>query len=276
MNRNCIQMLGIVTVSFGSILSVVALIIIMSGMISGCGDLLPKKNLDVDLGGDVKLAIVYIKGGSFQMGSLPSEKNHHPRESPVHMVELDGFWMGKYEVTQAQYHAVMGENPSEFKGDNRPVEHVSWNDAMEFCRELSQRTGKTFTLPTEAQWEYACRSGTTTRYYFGDADSNLRDYAWYRENSDIETHPVGQKIPNAWGLYDMHGNVSEWCLDWYGDYTSGTKRNPIGPFTGDERIRRGGSLYEEADFVRSASRYRYDPSSASYTVGFRVVRTVSS
>jgi formylglycine-generating enzyme required for sulfatase activity len=247
----------------------------------------------LDIGKGVKLEMIFLKNGTFQMGSPESEKDRNENEGPVHTVELDGFWMGKYPVTQAQYQAIMGTNPSHFKGDNRPIENVSWNDSMEFCRKLSQRTRKTFTLPTEAQWEYACRAGTTTRYYFGDDEGRLGEYAWYWRNSGDKplsgdwdwntiqekngrTHPVGQKKPNAWGLYDMHGNVYEWCLDWYGSYTSGTKRNPVGPGSGSFRVLRGGCWHSNAGLCRSAFRGGFTPSRTYSILGFRLVSTDSS
>ncbi len=209
--------------------------------------------------------------------------------------------IGKYPVTQAQYKAVMQNNPSLFQSDpstddstalsDRPVEMISWNDAMEFCRRLSQQTGHTFTLPTEAQWEYAARAGSATVFSFGNDPLILREHAWYGRNSgdkqwngdwdmtnniqnNNRTHPVGMKTPNTWGLHDMHGNVWEWCLDWYdADTYSETDRvNPTGPETGDLRVFRGGSFLSMAYFCRSAYRGRYQPDSFSNSIGFRVVK----
>lgn len=253
-----------------------------------------KKEVTVDLGGGVQLVMIYIEGGSFQMGQSDSEKewlikkvglaSNNPvfsRESPQRTVTLDGFWIGKYEVTQAQYRAIMGTNPSYFffKGANRPVEQVSWYDAMVFCRKLSERTRRIFTLPTEAQWEYACRAGTTGPFAFGNclstSDVNYNgeiplsgcSKGVYRQS----TWDVGSGRANAWGLYDMHGNVWEWCLDWYGPYTSSTKRNPVGPDFGRNRVYRGGSWSNYDLYCRSAFRFRLPPSFMLDDLGFRLV-----
>jgi formylglycine-generating enzyme required for sulfatase activity len=207
-----------------------------------------------------------IPAGTFTMG----EKN---KARDVTLTKP--FKMGVHEVTQAQYEQVMKNNPSSFKGAENPVEQVSWEDAVEFCRKLSELSaekaaGNVYRLPTEAQWEYACRAGTTTQFSFGDDESDLGDYAWYRENSASKAHPVGGKQPNAWGLYDMHGNVWEWCQDWYDDYPSGAVTDPTGPASGSYRVYRGGSWRRTAGSCRSASRGRHFPSSRYYDRGFRV------
>jgi formylglycine-generating enzyme required for sulfatase activity len=230
----------------------------------------------VDLGGGVKLELEWVPAGSFQMGSPSSESGRSGDEGPVHTVELDGFWMGKYEVTQEQYEAVMVKNPSSFKGAKNPVEQVSWNDAADFCRKLADKVGRasspasasrTFRLPTEADWEYACRAGSTTRFCFGDSYDGLGEYAWYTVNSGNMTHPVGEKKPNAWGLYDMHGNVREWCGDWYADkYGVGAAKNPQGYL-----VLRGGSWYTHPLYCRSAYRIRATPTGTILDVGFRGV-----
>jgi formylglycine-generating enzyme required for sulfatase activity len=169
-------------------------------------------NFIEDLNG-VKLEMIYIPGGEFTMGS------NFLDESPPHPVKISPFFIGKYQITQAQWKAVMGKNPSHFNGDDLPVENALWNDVAQFCEAASKRSGKTYRLPTEAEWEYACRAGSTTKYCFGDDEVSLGDYAWYRENSGDTTHPVGQRKPNAWGLYDMHGNVWECCEDvWHRGY----------------------------------------------------------
>ncbi|MBN2702767.1 MAG: formylglycine-generating enzyme family protein [Pontiellaceae bacterium] len=234
----------------------------------------------MDLGDGVMMEFMSIPAGSFMMGS----ENGDDDEKPVHRVTIsEPFWMAKTEVTQAQWKQIMGSNPSEFKGDDLPVDSVSWNDAMNFCTKLTEierqagrlPEGVAYTLPTEAQWEYACRAGTTGDYATssgsGQADS-LDSMAWYRENSDGKTHPVGTKQANAWGLHDMHGNVWEWCSDWYGDYASGSAVDPQGPSSGSYRVNRGGSSYYFADRCRTAARSNLNPDGAYNNLGFRVVR----
>ena len=185
--------------------------------------------------------------------------------------------MGKYEVTQAQCRGVarlpkvrtdLNADPSHFKGDDLPVEHVSWDEAVEFCARLLQATGKTYRLPTEAEWESACRANTR-----GDYAGNLDEMGWHAENSDQKTHPVGRKRPNGFGLYDMHGNVWEWCRDWYSKnyYLQSPSKDPRGPSTGSDRVRRGGSWYDYGYDHRSAKRYWHSPGSRLFLIGFRVV-----
>jgi formylglycine-generating enzyme required for sulfatase activity len=186
-----------------------------------------------------------------------------PHEGPAHRVRFSKpFYMGRYEVTQAQWQAVMGNNPSYFKGsDDLPVEQVSWSDCRAFCRRLSEKTGRNVRLPTEAKWEYACRAGGTGKYCFGDSEGELIAYGWFRKNSGHGTHPVGGKKPNAWGLHDMHGNVSEWCRDWYGEkyYQGSPDTDPKGPSTGQSRVLRGGSWANLAFDCRSANREARQP-----------------
>ena len=219
-----------------------------------------------DLGSGVKLELVRVPGGSFQMGS----NNGSDDEKPVHQVTVSPFAIGKYEVTQAQWQAVMGHNPSNFKGDDLPVENVSWDDAQEFCRTLSQRTAQSYRLPTETEWEYACRAGPT-----GDYAGNLDAMAWYDKNSENKTHAVGQKQPNAWGLYDMHGNVWEWCADWYEGsyYGQSAAADPPGPTSGSLRVGRGGGWVNTAAGCRSAFRYASSPGNRGGNLGFRLVRS---
>jgi len=183
--------------------------------------------------------------------------------------------MGVTEVTQAQYEAVMGTNPSNHKGATNPVESLSWDDAAEFCRGLSGKTRKTFRLPTEAEWEYACRAGSKTRFSFGDSESALGDYAWHKGNCGGKTQPVAQKKPNAWGLYDMHGNVWEWCADWLGSYPTGPSTDPQGPTSGRLRVLRGGAWANGGPgYFRCASRLNLAPAVRVNDVGFRCAMTL--
>ena len=233
--------------------------------------------LTLDQAQKVTMELVWIESGCFQMGCLAGDKECSNDETPAHKVCLEGFWMGKYEVTQAQWQAVMGTNPSNFKGANRPVETVSWDDAQVFLknfRSLADFGSLTVRLPTEAEWEYACRAGTQTVYSFGNDPGKLGDYAWYGENSNSQTHPVGQKRPNPWGLYDMHGNVWEWCADTYFDSyqnapIDGSMRGNLGD--GKTKLLRGGSWFTLPDDVRSANRGNSSPAFHSYSLGLRLV-----
>ncbi len=229
------------------------------------------RSFTADLGNGVKLEIVALPGGTFEMGS----DNGTIDEKPKHKVTLSPFAIGKYEVTQAQWQAVMGNNPSYFKGDNLPVERVSWLNVQKFIERLKLKTGnQTYCLPTEAEWEYAARAGSTGKYSFGDDAAKLGEYAWFRGNSGAKTHPVGLKKPNDWGLYDMQGNVSEWCQDWYSkDYyeQSVNSTNPRGPSSGEYRVLRGGPWFINIDDARPVYRGFYNPGDRDISVGFRVV-----
>lgn len=220
------------------------------------------------------MEFVFVKGGCFDMGDTFGDG--YSDEKPVHTVCVSDFYMGKYEVTQGQWKAIMGNNPSYFKncGDNCPVENVSWYEVQEFIERLNSKTGKKYRLPTEAEWEYAARSGGKREKYAGTND-NPDNYAWYDSNSGKKTHPVGQKRPNSLGLYDMSGNVWEWVSDWYdGNYYKNSPRNnPQGPSTGSARVLRGGGWYNFPQVVRAASRGRYNPSGRGNDVGFRLLRT---
>jgi formylglycine-generating enzyme required for sulfatase activity len=235
----------------------------------------PTKTMTLDLGGGVKMELVLIPAGEFLMGSPDNEKVRTEGGTPQHRVKITKvFYLGKYEVTQAQWRAVMGTSPSFFTGDNRPVEQVSWNDCQTFCQQVSTKTGRTVRLPTEAQWEYVCRAGATTQYYFGDSVSQLGQYAWYggnSGNSGSQTHDAGGKLPNAFGLYDMHGNVWEWCQDLYGAYSAGSQTDPTGPSSGSGRVLRGGSWDYYAFYAGCA--YRYHDGYPGHRInisGFRV------
>jgi formylglycine-generating enzyme required for sulfatase activity len=226
----------------------------------------------LDLGSGVSMKLVRIEPGTFTMGSPTSELGRLDDENQHQVTISKPFQMGTTEVTQDQYEAVVGNNPSRFKGARNPVERVSWDDAAGFCKKLSAKTGKTIRLPTEAEWEYACRAGGKAKFSFGDADGDLGAYAWYGSLISGETHPVGQKKPNAWGLHDMHGNVREWCADWYGDYPTNAVNDPRGPARGSARVVRGGSCNDFVpDSCRSARRLRSAPDYRSDSGGFRVV-----
>jgi len=226
------------------------------------------KEMAVDLGDDVKMEFVLIPEGSFMMGS-----DNIGNAKPVHRVTITKpFYIGKFEVTQEQWQRIMGSNPSHFKGAKNPVDSVSWEDCQEFLMALKQKVpSQTFRLPTEAEWEYACRVRSKTDYSYGDNPEKLRDYAWFDKNSERQTHPVGQKKPNAWGLYDMCGNVYEWCQDWHGEYSAKSATDPTGAADGSKRVLRGGSWGSGAAICRSAHRGIYDPSTRSIAHGLRVV-----
>jgi len=185
------------------------------------------------------IEMVFVEGGTFMMGCTKEQGSDcWDDEKPAHQVTLSSYYIGKYEVTQAQWVAVMGKNPSTFKGDQLPVNKVNWNDAQEFIRRLNSLTGKQYRLPTEAEWEFAARGGNNSRGYKYSGSNTVGDVAWYAENSRRSTHPVGTKQPNELGIYDMSGNVSEWCNDWYGDYTDSPQTDPKGPSSGTARVRR--------------------------------------
>jgi eukaryotic-like serine/threonine-protein kinase len=229
--------------------------------------------LTIRLNDQVSMELVRIPAGKFLMGSPENEKDRHAEEGPRHEVTISKpLFLGIHEVTQEQYEAVLGQNPSRFKWAANPVENVSWNNAVEFCKRASEKTGKRFRLPTEAEWEYACRAGTKTRFNFGDDDEGLNDHGWHSGNSESKTHPVGQKKPNAWGLYDMHGNVWEWCADWYDEkyYGRSPKADPTGPAGGKSRALRGGSWLVLPGACRVADRRGSDPDTTGDYFGFRV------
>jgi formylglycine-generating enzyme required for sulfatase activity len=236
----------------------------------------------------VGMKLVLIPKGTFMMGS-PIEEEGADDDEEQHQVTISkDYYLGVTEVTQGQYEKVMGTNPSHFqkrvirKSDSSmyPVESVSWKDAVEFCKKLSElpeekKAGRVYRLPTEAEWEYACRAGSKTAYSFGADSRSLGDYAWFGGNSGQQTHPVGEKKANAWGLYDMHGNVWEWCSDWYGVYPKGSVSDPSGPSEGSGRVLRGGSWYLGAADCRSAFRIRRGPSLRLNDGGFRVALSSS-
>jgi formylglycine-generating enzyme required for sulfatase activity len=214
------------------------------------------KEIEISIAENISLEMVLISPGSFIMGSDSTEQERHNDEDPMREVTISKpFYMGKYEVTQEQWKAVMGDNPSMFKDkenwNDHPVDWVSWNDCIEFTEKLSQLTSKIFRLPTEAEWEYACRAGTDTRYYWGNDpnDWEVRDYAWAFSYSEGRSHPVGMKKPNAWGLYDMSGNMWEWCLDWRAPYDPQDIVDPKGQTNGNKKIYRGGSWFNNPQLL---------------------------
>ena len=232
------------------------------------------------------IKMVRIKPGTFVMGSPDSEAERGVQEVQHTVKITKAFYLSQTPITQAQWQAVMGTNPSNFKGDDLPVEMVSCDDAIEFCQKLSARDHKKYRLPTEAEWEYACRAGTTTEYNTGNGTAALDKAGWYSGNSTYiptqswffrskntitgaGTHPVAEKAANAWGLYDMHGNVWQWCNDWYGDYTGDTI-NPTGPTDGLYRVLRGGSWTCYPQHCRSAFRLIYSPDLRFINIGFRI------
>jgi formylglycine-generating enzyme required for sulfatase activity len=213
----------------------------------------------------MKLAL--ISAGEFTMGSPADEAGHQPDETQHKVRITKPFLLGVYDVTQKQYADVMGSSPSNFRGDDLPVDGVSRDDAVAFCKKLSEKEGKTYRLPTKAEWEYACRAGSTGPYA---GDGKLDDMAWFGGNSVGKTHPVGTKQPNAWGLYDMQGNVWEWCADWYGDYPAGDATDPNGPANGTTRVLRGGTWYIVPECCRAAYRSYDSPDGRLIGYGFRV------
>ncbi len=228
----------------------------------------------------VGMKLVQIPAGTFMMGSPTGEKDRFDDETQHQVTLSKPFSMGRTEVTQGQWKKVMGTEPWKGmqyvqEGDDYPATYISWNDAVEFCKKLSILEGKTYRLPTEAEWEYACRGGTKTAFSFGDNEAELGKYAWFRGNAwDIDekyAHRVAQKQANPFGLYDMHGNVWEWCSDWYGEYSSGSLTDPEGSRSGSSRVVRGGSWFRVPDFVRSACRNYVTPEFRFNFFGFRLV-----
>ncbi len=219
--------------------------------------------------------MVFVEGGTFTMGATSEQgRDAESDEKPAHSVTVSDFYIGKYEVTQKQWKEIMGSNPSKWTGDNLPVECVSWNDIQEFVQKLNQKTGKRYRLPTEAEWEYAARGGAKSGGYKYSGSNHLDSVAWYWDNSGNKTHPVGQKVPNELGIYDMSGNVWEWCQDWYGGkkyYKNSLQTNPVGPSSGSYRVWRGGSWNDYAMCCRVSYRYRYSPSYGGGNIGFRLV-----
>ena len=219
----------------------------------------------------IKYNMVWVEGGTFRMGATSEQgSDAESDEKPVHSVTLSGYYIGKTEVTQALWKAVMDDNPSIFNGDNLPVDCVSWDDCQVFVRKLNSLTGQNFRLPTEAEWEFACRGGNNSLGYKYSGSDNIDNVAWYDGNSGDKTYPVATKSANELGIYDMSGNVWEWCCDWYGDYTSGAQTNPKGPESGSGRVDRGGCWNYGARCCRSSIRNRGNPSNRINGLGLRL------
>jgi formylglycine-generating enzyme required for sulfatase activity len=273
-------------------LSIFLTSLVILGMIQlGCRALAQSPK---EITNSIGMKLVLIPKGTFMMGSPASEEGRRKDENQHEVTISKDFHLGVYEVTQAQYEKVIGRNPSHFQRarvDNQnadlPVEQVSWDASVEFCKKLSalpeeKKAGRVYRLPTEAEWEYACRAGSKTAYSFGESSKSIGDYGWFNENSGIngdplkkQTHLVGQKKPNAWGLFDMHGNVFEWCSDWYGDYPNGAVSDPRGPEEGSGRVVRGGSWLLDAGYCMSAKRGSNASSSWYFNFGFRVALSSS-
>ncbi|WP_440956852.1 formylglycine-generating enzyme family protein [Methanosarcina sp. Mfa9] len=245
--------------------------------VQGCTE--PEKSADdSDYTNSIGIEFVKIPAGEFMMGSPSDEGGIANSGKPVHEVTIENsYYLGKYEVSQEQWKSVMGNNPSHFKGDDLPVEYVSWYDAQEFINKLNAMEGTDkYRLPSEAEWEYACRAGTTTRYFFGGDESKLGDYAWYCRNSDEMTHPVGQKKPNSWGLYGMSGNVLEWCQDeWYDNYDGAPSDGSAWEGgNSSRRVIRSGSWNAAPTVCHSAFRFRFAPYTRVHCIGFRLLRSL--
>ena len=229
----------------------------------------PAKDKEFTVNG-VTFKMIPVEGGTFTMGATPEQQNPYSDEEPAHQVTLSSYAIGETEVPQALWKAVMGNNPSRLQGDDRPVENVSWNDCQTFISKLNKLADKKFRLPTEAEWEFAARGGNKSTAYQYSGSNNVGDVTWYYNNSTSITHPVKTKQPNELGIYDMSGNVSEWCQDWYGRYPSDSQTDPTGPNEGSSRVSRGGSWGAGAWYCRLAVRDHDSPDSWYYTLGFRL------
>ena len=228
-------------------------------------------NLSFTVGG-VSFEMVFVEGGSFDMGATTEQgSDAYDDEYPVHSVTLDGYYIGKFEVTLELWEAVMGSKPSSNVGAQYPVENVTWEDCQEFISSLNSLTGRTFRLPTEAEWEYAARGGNKSSHFKYSGSDNIGDVAWYSSNSGATIHPVGTKSPNELGIYDLSGNVSEWCSDWYGSYSAEEQTNPQGPSSGSFRVFRGGSWFDGARNCRVSNRHNHVPSFSDGYLGLRLV-----
>ena len=218
------------------------------------------------------IEFILVPAGNFIMGSPDSETDRDPDEGPMQEVSIDSFFMSVTEVTQAQWGKIMGSNPSKLQfGDSYPVENVSFNEVHRFLKRAFKKSQFSYRLPTEAEWEYACRAGSTTPYFCCPDEKTLLEYAWFGSNSGGETHPVKSLLPNKWGLYDMHGNINEWVADGRRGYLRVPVRNPVGPMGSDKAMARGGCWLYPAQMCRSARRLQFEKDFQSYVLGFRVV-----
>ena len=243
-----------------------------ANVLSSGSSSLSDNTLTIPVKNGINIEMVKVEAGSFNMGATPEMKSPYEVEKPVHRVTLtNNYYIGKYEVTQALWQAVMGSNPSHFKGDALPVEQVSWNDCQKFITKLNRLTGKNFRLPTEAEWEYAARGGNKSRGYRYSGSNTIDDVAWYENDALSQTHPVGTKQPNELEIYDMTGNVMEWCQDWYGSYSSSPQVNPTGAASGSYRVVRGGGWSDSARDCRTSDRDFISPGGRSSDLGLRLV-----
>jgi formylglycine-generating enzyme required for sulfatase activity len=235
------------------------------------GDKPVKYKRDV-IAADVELVLIWVEGGTFVMGCNTDEDNNCEKdEFPTHKVKLDGFYIGKYEITQIQWYVVMNDNPSRVIGDDMPVTNVNWHDAQQFVQRLNARTGQKYRLPTEAEWEYAARGGYKHSKYKYSGSNNVNTVAWNAENGGDSIHPVGKKMQNNLNIYDMSGNVYEWCSDWYGAYGNDADRSPTGPLTGTARVVRGGFWHDAPRRCRVSDRDQLSPDLKLPAVGLRLV-----
>ncbi len=260
-------------VTFTKTAIVIVIVIVLAVLVALFSKGGSKKTITVN---DVSFEMVHVAGGTFTMGATSEQgSDAYSDEEPAHSVSLSSYYIGQTEVTQALWKAVMGNNPSYYEGDNLPVECVSWNDCQEFIRKLNAKTGQTFRLPTEAEWEYAARGGNKSCGYKYSGGNNLGEVAWYGINSGSKTHVVGTKRANELGIYDMSGNVFEWCQDWYGGYSSSSQTNPQGSANGDYRVFRGGGhgfgWQLDESYCRVSNRDDHTPDHHDNSTGFRIV-----
>jgi len=257
------------TIIIGGIITLVSVTFLMILLWPQHTNLIRNASIPSSVLDEISQNMLYVEGGTFMMGN-GDRGVLYSNYTPSRKVTVNSFYISKYEVTQKQWETVIGKNPSKFKGENLPVETVSWNDAQEFILKLNTLTGKKYRLPTEAEWEYAARGGNQNRAYMYSGSNDLKDVAWYNYNSRDSTHPVGEKSPNELGLYDMSGNVWEWCYDWFGNYNSNTQTNPQGPSSGSFRLLCGGGWSSDSQCCHPAYRGFIEPSSGDSVSGFRL------